>query len=447
MNRLINFRNDAKKIAATFGTPTYVVYERILKESYRHFIDSFKKNYAKVIVAYSIKTNYLPAILSILHSEGASMEAVSGFEVYLALKIGVPPNKIIFNGPAKTLNELDFAIKNDIFLINADSRSELKKIDKIGKKYEKVINVGIRTNIETITWKKFGIPLQYAGEAFKFSSRLKNVKVRGLHVHIGTKVSATKPYVWTLDKLLGLMRKIRKAGIVIDFLDIGGGFAVGGVGKRAYRNFAINVIIPQWLRKSRLRFLRKPLGLFISKNPVFPRVPTIETYAERICGRLKERLREYSLPAPLLITEPGRAIVSSAVMLLVSVVDVKNLKEKWVMVDGGINLVPSLEFAAHRFLNVTGKEAELEMVKLAGPLCSENDILCERVELPIVSEGDIMEIFDVGAYSISQSRQFIKPRAGAVLVREDGEIVEVRRRENYKDLISLDALTHAKPEE
>ena len=439
MNRLtLDFRNDAKKIVATFGTPTYVVYERILKENYKRFYDSFKENYNKVMVAYSVKTNYLPAILSILRSQGASMEVVSGFELYLAFKIGVPPNKIVFNGPSKTTKELDYAIRKGTLLINADSTSELQKINKLGKKHGKKIDVGIRVNIETITWKKFGIPLEYAEEAFEFASRLKNIKVRGLHVHIGTNISTVKPYVWTLDSLLKLMRRLRDIGIDIDFLDIGGGFPSGGVGKWADRDFFIDVL-SQRIRKSKLRFLTKSLDALKSERPSFPDTPTTETFAKRICNKLKEQLDEYGLPAPLLILEPGRAIVNSAVTLLVRVVDIKNFKEKLVMVDGGINLAPTLAYKPHRIINVTGEGTHFETVTLAGPLCTESDILCRRAEVLPVGEGDIIEVFDVGAYSICQSVQFIKPRASAVLVRENGDIIEVRRREKYKDLIRLDA--------
>jgi diaminopimelate decarboxylase len=432
-----NFRNDAKKIAATFGTPTYVVYERLLKENYKRFYDSFEENYNKAMVAYSVKTNYLPAILSILHSKGAGMEVVSGFELYLALKTGVSPSRIIFNGPSKTVEELDFAIKSGILLINADSTSELQKIDKIGNKYGKVIDVGIRINIETITWKKFGIPQEYAEEAYKFASKLKNINVRGLHVHIGTGISNPKPYIWALDHLLKLMRKLRDIGIRIDFLDIGGGFPASGVGRWAARDSLIDAL--SWrLKKSRLRFSTKFVDVLKSEKPRFPNVPTSETFARSICNKLKEKLNEYGLPTPVLILEPGRAIVNTAVTLLVRVVDIKKFKEKLVMVDGGINLVPSLQYEAHRLINVTGKGTNFETVKLAGPLCTETDILCRRAKVLSVNEGDIIEIFDVGAYSICQSVQFIKPRASVVLVRDNGDIIEVRRRENYEDLISLD---------
>ena len=438
MNRLIiDFRKNAKKIAASFGTPTYVVYERLLEENYKRFYDSFKENYNKVMVAYSVKTNYLPAILSILHSKGAGMEVVSGFELYLALKTGVPPNRIIFNGPSKTVEELDFAIKSGILLINADSTSELEKINALGNKHGKKIDVGIRVNIETITWKKFGIPLEYAQGVLKFASKLKNIKVRGVQVHIGTDISDPKPYVWTLDQLLKLLRKLPDIGIEIDFLDIGGGFPASGVGRWAERDFLIDAL-PRRLRESRLRFSMKFLDMLKSEKPMLPYVPTIETFARRICSKLNEKLNEFGLPTPVLILEPGRAIVNTAVTLLVRVVDIKKFKEKLVMVDGGINLAPSLQYEAHRLINVTGKGTNFETVKVAGPLCTEFDILCRRAEVLPVNEGDVIEIFDVGAYSICQSVQFIKPRASVVLVRGNGDIIEVRRRENYEDLICLD---------
>lgn len=437
--QIIDFRSDARRIAADFGTPTYVVYEKILKENYEHFYSSFKEYWDRVVVAYSVKTNYVPAILSILHSQGASIEIVSGFELYLALKTGVPPSKIIFNGPSKTLEELDLAVRNGVFLINADSVSELQKINKLGKQHGKVVEVGIRVN-PVETWKKFGIPLEYAEEAFKYASKLKNVKVRGIHAHVGTNILHTELYVLTLDKLLRLMRNLQKIDITIDFLDIGGGFPAHGVGRWGgfLRNSIIDALsarLPRW----KLSFLTKSLAAFKSEKPVFHHTPAIETYAKSICAKLKEKLHEYSLPAPFLILEPGRCIVNDAVTLLVRVVDVKNFEEKWVMVDGGINLARTLEFEVHRVLNVTNKGKKIETVKLAGPLCYGGDILCRSAKMSVASEGDVIEIFDVGAYSISQSMQFIKPRASVVLVRESSDIMEVRRRESYRDIMRLDA--------
>lgn len=438
--KTIDFRNDSKTIAANFGTPTYIVYEEILKKNYKRFYSSFKQNWRNTMVAYSVKTNYLPAIVSILHSKGANMEVVSGFELYLASETGVPPSKIIFNGPSKTLEELDFAIRKGVFLINADSLTELQRINKLGKQYGKVIDVGIRVNVGTAILRRFGIPLEYAEEVFKYSSKLENIKVRGVHTHLGTNISRTEPYVWALDKLLRLVRNLQEIDITIDLLDIGGGFPAHGVG--SWGSDRTNLIIDalsEKLSKRKLGFMSRLLALFKSEKPEFHEAPPIETYAKNICTKLKEKLYEYNLPPLLLVLEPGRCVVNSAVTLLVRVVDIKNFREKWVMVDGGTNLVKTLGFEVHRVLNVTNEGTNVETVKLAGPLCYEGDILRKIAKMSVVNEGDVIEIFDVGAYSISQSTQFIKPRAGVVLVRESGDLVEVRRRESYRDLIRLDA--------
>jgi len=437
-NKQLDFRNDARRIASNFGTPTYVLYESLLKQNYKHFYNAFRENWDKVIVSYSVKTNYLPAVVSILNSIGASLEIVSEFELYLLLKVGISPRKIIFNGPCKTLKELEFAIKNGVFLINADSSSELENIDKVGKKQGKVIDVGIKVSTAE-TWKKFGIPLEYAEDVFKFSSQLKNIRVRGIHIHIGTNVSPGI-YISTLEKLSALMRNLQEIGITINFLDIGGGFPCQGIGRwgNLYKNLIINVLSKR-LRRYKLRFLAKYLESLKSEKPIFSDIPPVETYAKKICATLKKKVHEYNLPAPYLILEPGKIIVNSAGMLLVSVSEIKNYKEKWVLVDGGINLARSLESEVHRVMNVTNEEKKIETVKLAGPLCYGGDILAKNAKLPTVREGDIIEIFDIGAYNISQSMQFIKPRASVVLVQENGEMKEVRRREDYEDILRLDS--------
>ena len=428
----------ARAIADAHGTPTFVIREKVLKDNYARFCRAFTDNYHRVMVPYSVKTNYLPAILRILHANGAGMEVVSGFELYLALKIGVPPEKIIYNGPSKTMEELELAVENDILLINADSMNEVRRIQTVAARHGKKVNVGIRVNIESLTWKKFGIPLAHAPQVFQSARGLKNIQLSGLHAHIGTGIRNPGVYVATLKHLLELMVKLAESGIWINFLDIGGGFPAAGVGKWPDRDRFIDALSKRLIRKSRFRAFGRVMNWFKSTRPVFSNPPEIESYAQKICGALKEKVKDYALPEPALILEPGRAVVNNAVTLLVRVLDIKNFDEKWVMVDGGINLVPALEHAAYRVNNVSGRGAELETVTVAGPLCMESDVVCRSAQLPPVREGDILEVLDAGAYSMCRSMQFIRPRAGAVLLAENGEIHKVWHRENYEDLIRLD---------
>jgi diaminopimelate decarboxylase len=161
---------------------------------------------------YSVKTNYHSAVLETLRKQEAGMEVVSGFELYLVLKMGFSPSKIVFNGPCKSNEDLELAIKNDLLLINADSFSELKRIDKMAAKNHKRINVGLRLNTR-YTWKKFGVPIQYSEQFFRAGAKLKNIKLNSIHVHLGTDIHSTTPYTHAVADVTRLMSLLKKSGI------------------------------------------------------------------------------------------------------------------------------------------------------------------------------------------------------------------------------------------
>ena len=435
---LSQFRKDANKAAELFGTPLYIIYENTLKQNYERIGSAFRKHWEKVDVSYSVKTNYLPAIVHSLYTIGAKIEIVSEFELYLALKTGIPGNKIIYNGPCKMEKSLELAVTNGVNHINVDSLTELERIDRIGKKHNKKIKTGIRISSEE-TWRKFGIPIEQTVEAFKAASRLEHTDVRGIHAHIGTNVSPVI-YVSVLERILELMRDLRSEGIDLDFIDMGGGYPVAGQGRwgNPSKNLIINILSIK-LQKMRMGKIAKMISRFKNEEAVFKDPPNIETYAEMICGTLKKGIKEYDLPPPELILEPGRYIVNSAVHLLTKVLDIKKFASKWVMVDGGTNLASSTESQAHRVLNVSNESEETENIILGGPLCHGGDILSNSASISVPRLGDIVAVFDIGAYNISQSRQFITTRANAVLVRENGEMEEVRRREEFEDVLILDS--------
>jgi len=437
-NNCQKFRNDAKKVTEQFGTPVYMIYDSQLKQNYNRFCSAFQKHWENVEVSYSVKTNYLPAIVHKMHSIGATIEVVSELELYLALKTGITGNKIIYNGPCKTEKSIDFAVKNGVNYINADSHAELERIDRIGKRHNQKIKAGIRISTEE-TWKKFGIPIEQAVEAFKAASRLEHTVVRGIHAHIGANVSPAI-YVTVLGKILGLMHSLCTQGITLEFIDMGGGFPVPGLGRwgNPFRNLMVNILEVNF-HKLKLGKIAKMISRYKNYAAEFKPPPDIETYGEMICRTLKQKTKGYDLPPPKLILEPGRYIVSSAVSLLTKVLDIKDYAEKWVMVDGGTNLAGSTETQAHHVLNISNVSEETENVILAGPLCHGGDILSNSAKIAPVSLGNIIAIQDVGAYNISQSRQFITPRANAVMVRENGEMEEVRRPENYEDILVRDA--------
>lgn len=427
--------HDALQVAACYGTPSYIFYEKVLKRNYNDFSAAFRTKHPQTSIMYSVKTNYHPAVLAVLKTLGAGAEVVSGFELYLALKMGFSPSSIVFNGPCKSADELDLAIRNDVFLINADSTSELSRIEKVAARRGKIINVGLRVNTQ-YGWKKFGIPIEHAENAFKLGTKLKNINLSALHIHLGTSIRSIKPYIHAVGALAELMSSLERMGVRIDLLDLGGGFTTSSAGRW------IGAALFQAISKELSRFglgsgrLEKKLDL---SRAVYPRAPTLLDYSSSICNRLKLEIEERKLPLPTLILEPGRYLVNDAFALLLSVADVKETGgRKWAMVDGGINLAPFLETEAHRLFNVSRENAPEEEVMIGGPLCTEKDILCRKATIASPKQGDLIEILDVGAYSLSMSWQFIRPRAPVIMITENGEIKETRRRETPEDMLKLD---------
>ena len=179
---------------------------------------------------YSVKTNYHSAVLETLRKQEAGVEVVSGFELYLVLKMGFLPATIVFNGPCKSNEDLELAIQNDLLVINADSFSELRRIDRLAAKHHKKVNVGLRLNTQ-YSWKKFGVPIQNAEQFFIAGTKLKNVTLNSIHLHLGTDIHSTTPYANAINDIAELMGLLKKKKIEIDFLDLGGGFTKSNVGR------------------------------------------------------------------------------------------------------------------------------------------------------------------------------------------------------------------------
>ena len=413
-NELIIDGVPAIAIIKEYGTPLFVVSKKQVIQNYNRFYELFSK-YEKVLIAYSYKTNYLPSICSILNQEGAGAEVVSGFELFLAMKLGVPSSKIVFNGPGKTDQEITMAIDYDIALINADSIEELERINKIANNKGKIANVGIRIkpNIPGFfAWPKFGLDVdRWAFEAYEKAVAMENLNVIGIHAHIGTQICTSRPYIESIRQMTELMHRLyTKLGIKIKYMDIGGGFGVSGF------------------------------------EPLYPiedqteEPETLDEMVESIVKELSSCISHYELSEPILILEPGRSIVTDAVLLLTMVEATKTVGKntKTVVVDGGINLIQFAPYYYHRIIPVIdNNDRELETVDICGPLCMQLDVIGVNRKLPALKRGDYLAVLDSGAYSLSLSQQFIRPRPPVVLVSENAYKM-VRKGESFDDIFRHD---------
>lgn len=357
---------------------------------------AFSLRYPRVIISYSYKTNFLPGICALFHQEGAWAEVVSGFEYDIALKLGVPGDKIIFNGPYKLRDELKRAVEQGS-RVNVDSYEEIYELEEIAAEQSREIKMGLRINMQLheADWLRFGFNIE-SGDALracKLVATSKRLILAGIHVHIGTQILDKEVYRKMSEKLADFCNQVMKEcpSVNIEYLDVGGGFA------------SRNTLHYQWIS-----------GEYVC--------PTFEEYAESICMPLVDAFSTME-QMPLLFLEPGRALVDECIHMITTVISRKELPEgkRALVLDAGINLLPTCYW--YRF-EISPAETSYdpstggltEVVNLYGPLCMNIDCIQLEAILPPQRAGDHLVIRNVGAYNFSQSLQFIRPRPAAVII-------------------------------
>lgn len=416
---------DTKELADIYGTPLYVVDKQRLVANYNNFYNAFHKLYPKIIIGYSYKTNPLPGVLATLHDAGAYAEVISEFELWLALKLGVPAKNIIFNGPSKTEKSLDLAVSNRIMIINIDGYAEIDIIDQLAKKHDHVQQVGIRV-VTSVGWSsQFGLNIKdgSALEAFKRLKQKNNVKPCGLHLHLGTGLKDINTYLQAIKEVLDFAKLLNKQlDIDIEYFDFGGGFGVP-------------TVRPLSVTDARLIANRIPIATFDPANS-----PKLSEYSEKITNLFTQYYDKESSNAPWIIFEPGRAITSSAQSLLLSVLAIKAGINgvKSVILDGGKNITMPLAYEYHEILPATkmGPE-ESEFYNLYGPLCHPSDIIFLLKKFPKLEVGDVLAVMDAGAYFVPNQMNFSNPRPAAVIV-ENKQHKLIRTREKFDNIVSFD---------
>jgi len=386
-------------------TPFYFVDFDILAKRYSYLKQAFSRTAGETLIAYSYKTNYLPSICDFLSRLGSLSEVVSGLEMKIAKRLGIPGSKMIFNGPVKTEAEIREASRLRLMLVNLDSFNELKILERNRINGQK-INLGVRLSFAPTDHRdesRFGFSVD-DGSALKVCRRVartRGFKLRALHFHLGSVTTELSRFTEAIEQSIGLMRDIEDyAGTKIEYLDVGGGFALETT--------------PPLLQETHY--------------------PTLDAYAQTIGRAIAKSARIHGVEVPILIVEPGRALVGPAVQLVSRIISCKQKRNaRYLVVDAGTNLVPSCTYLRHQ-IRLVGREGLRRMYCVTGPLCMESDVLSPAAALPRVKEGDIIAIEDVGAYSITFSSQFMRPRPAAFgLV--DGKLVCLAREEIEEDII------------
>ena len=408
---------DVAALVKEFGSPLFLLSEKMLRAQYQSFRKTFTAPGIDTVIGYSYKTNYLKAICSILHQEGAWAEVVSGMEYALARSLGVPGEQIIFNGPYKTRDELMQAVK-DVALINVDGFDELKMLTDVAEKLGKKARIGLRINFKygASPWTKFGFNAD-TGQALTALKQVKesedHLTLVALHNHIGTFQVDPKVYGQSAAVLTKVAKQARHLGLSPTVIDLGGGYPSG------------NKLKPDFDVRGGSRFEGRPLNRF----------------AEEIMGKANQAKKSLG-GRPTVILEPGRSIVDSAMQLVCSVVALKDIPDhgQAAILDAGVNVLPTAYGYDHDIqVAKDTPEGDLKPISLYGPLCMQIDVLGERVLMPSLGIGSQLVISNVGAYCITQSMQFCQSRPAAVMLGENGPEV-IRRRETWEDVYRLDTV-------
>lgn len=411
---------DVAELAEKFGTPLYVMDERRIRENYRRFYRAFANLWPSVLVCYALKANSNLAVVKVLQSEGAGADLSSENEMKIALSAGIPGSKMVFNGNHKTRRELELCVEHGA-IVNVDNFQELELLDSVAGKMRKRARVSFRVNPDVqvpthpyiatgLRESKFGFDVAsgQALEAYRMAARMENLEIVGIHAHIGSQILDPAPFEEEARKLMELVVGIKeKIGIYLSFVDFG-----GGVG--------------------------------IPYKPEDRELPP-EEVAKRIVKVVREVVEAKDLARPTLIFEPGRYIVGDAGVLLVRAGYIKERPgmPTWVSVDAGMNaLIRPALYGAYHHIEVATKIAEKNEFEynIAGPLCESGDFIGKNRKLQRVEQGNLLVVFDVGAYGLAMSNQHTaQPRPAMVMVNGQ-KVAAVRKKETFEDLTRLDAI-------
>ena len=426
-------------IAEEHGTPTHVLDLDCLASNYDRLQEGLSRCICPFKILYSFKTNYLPIILEKMKNMGAGADVVSGYEMEAALVHGFGPHGIVFNGPMKTEAELARAMENNA-LVNIDGPDEMECLQTFSAALGVITCVGLRVNpglnvyasndpsynqiaTEKARKSKFGWLIE-KGEAEKMAARVgrrPNLKLSAIHCHLGSQITSTPEFSAAVGKVIQFVAELRKR-FPIQTLNIGGGFGVTGIHREK----------------------RGPLQRFLE----YQGLQIIEERRERFdltafVDMLNHNLSNWNLTDLTLACEPGRVLVSGAMALITRVVSLKNVAPTpWMILDGGLHLLPTVSLGEdHEMFCLNKSSRSMREYHVGGPMCFEGDVLSWAKKFPVdMQTGDFVVIKDTGAYTVSRSTNFIRPRA-AVVALKNGLSQLCWRRETYEDIFSFQVMT------
>ncbi len=411
---------DAVTLALEYGTPLYVMEEDKILSAMREYKNSIDRFYdGNGLIFYASKAFSCKEIYRLAMREGLGADVVSGGELYTALSVGFPAEKICFHGNNKTRDELNFAIKENVGRIVVDNIEELETLSEIARETgEKVpVLLRIKPGVDAHTHSfimtgqidsKFGFAIENgeANEAAKKAIASQNIILKGLHCHIGSQIHELLPFVETAKIMMNFIKKIKdETGVETEELNLGGGYGINYTDADARIEYS--------------------------------------AYMEAVSKTLKECAATLNVKLPFIMMEPGRSIVGEAGTTLYTIGSVKEIKDvrTYVSVDGGMQDNPRyiLYGAKYDFLIANKADAPADtVVTVAGKCCESGDLLGENVKIAKCTAGDICAVFSTGAYNYSMASNYNRNIIPPVVFVKDGKARVVVKKQTYEYICEND---------
>ena len=408
---------SVESLAHKFGTPLYVYSQRTLTGHFQKLDAALSP--VNHLVCFSVKSNSNRSVLRTLANLGSGFDIVSGGELQRVIAAGGDPRQCVFAGVGKTEDEIEFALRRGIYSFNAESEPELQRLSRVAARLKKIAPIAVRVNpdvaahthskITTGTYEnKFGIAFEQIEGVYARAARLKNLRLRGLQMHIGSQITTVDPFEAAVRKVTPLVQQLRvKHGL--EFFSIGGGLGI------VYHPALDSGAADWW------------------KTAAAEKVLTPAKYA----ARLVPLLRLLNLK---ILIEPGRFIAGNAGVLVTRVEYVKTTGRKnFVIVDAAMNdlIRPAFYDAYHEIVPLRRpavRDGALLKADVVGPVCESSDFFCKDRPLPKVGEGEYLALLSAGAYSFVMASNYnTRPLAAEILV-SGRQAVLVRKRQAIKDI-------------
>lgn len=412
-------------VIAEHGSPLHVVRGARLDDVCHEALAPLAEGHGAEVF-FSYKTNPIAGVLQRIHGHGIGAEVISAYEFWLARRLGVPGERIIYNGPAKSPESIAEAIRQDTMLINANSAGDLKLIEAQAKAVGRPANTGLRVALPGGWGGQFGVrsDVDEVLHLVRFAIESPHLNFVGLHSHRGATMRTRDDVVGYLEGILDYLDGVyERTGWYPSILDVGGSLGCPsstGIDTKEYR-------------------LNRALGTdLLAPDP--NECMTIGAMSQEAWRLTEARASHHGVPMPTVVLEPGRALTADTQFLLASVLDVKTDDAlPHVVLDAGMNIAESVANEFHQLIPAYAPTAPAEQsYRIVGPICTPADVLYNNWRLPEPSVGDVLAIMDTGAYCVPFSTSFSFPRP-AIVELDDKDVRVLRRAETFDDLVARDA--------